>query len=416
MKLIDGVMSWLNHRRLRDYPRMMLLVVWLILGINIGFRNGWIGYFGQVVGGDFIMFYSTGLLFREKADSIYDYESQLTTQQAIIAPTSLPGLNPFMNPPYVAPIYSLLTILPLVWSFVGWTLLMIAFASMSVVLITMLLPSRIKDKGLSSVSLFILTMSFFPFIESLQAGQNSGLTLLLMMCIVFFILKDKPFLTGISAGLLLYKPQYIFGFLIIWLVWKNYRAWLGFIMIAFAWIGTFYMLNGFETFQIYANLSEVFLLLPYIEGFPGYLLVTLYGLFTTVFPQSYQTILYSITQAGFLLSCVLLAYFAYTTRKNTSKARIPVITLAMILPLFATPYSLLHDLVILIPGFILWVIYDPNRELIIAAALVYLGTFMFTLISAVSQVALNSIIVISLFVAITLHLIKKPFHVEAAMT
>src|SRR4030065_2825321 len=125
-------MTIINARRLKDYPRLMLFSTWLILGVNLLFHQGWIGAFGQVIAGDFIMFYSTGLISRTNPDFIFDYETQLNTQQALVAPSILPGYNPYMNPPFVAPIYSLLTYITLNWALLLWTFLAILSVFLSV--------------------------------------------------------------------------------------------------------------------------------------------------------------------------------------------------------------------------------------------------------------------------------------------
>ena len=78
--------------------------------LNLLLHQGWIGAFGQVIAGDFIMFYSTGEIYRSNPTLIYDFDTQNQTQQALVAPSVLPGYNPYMNPPFVAPFFSLLTL------------------------------------------------------------------------------------------------------------------------------------------------------------------------------------------------------------------------------------------------------------------------------------------------------------------
>jgi hypothetical protein len=414
MRNLKGTSTWINEKRLRDYPRLMLIATWLIIVLNILFRDGWQGGLGQIIGGDFIMFYSTGRLYNEDPSKIYNYDQQAQIQQALASPTILPGLNPYMNPPYVAPIYSLLTALPLPWAFLTWTVSMIILAFISVRVLIMIVPDETKIKGLNYTQLLILVLSFFPFIESLQAGQNSGLTLLLMTGLIYFTSKEKHFLSGVVAGLMIYKPQYILGFLILWVVWKNIKSLAGFALVALAWIGSFYLANGSELFRDYQNLSQVFILLPYFEGFPAYILVTLYGLLSTLLPQSAQPFTYGLTQAVLVGSVTALALYAFNTRHKPIIDRIPAIVLAILLPLLATPYALLHDLVILIPGFVLWTRYDPRRELLLAAITIYFGAFFLTLLSALNHIALNALLVIGLVALIIYYLARRPLHSSAS--
>jgi hypothetical protein len=227
-----------------------------------------------------------------------------------------------------------------------------------------------------------------------------------MTCLIYFTLKEKHLLVGIFSGMMIYKPQYILGILILWVVWKNIKSLAGFALISLLWVGIFFLTHGIGLFQTYQDLSQVFLILPYLEGFPAYLLVTLYGFLTTIFPQQGQPFIYGFSQVVLVGGSLALAYFAYRNRKAPMIARTPVITLAILLPLMATPYALLHDLVILIPAFILWSRYNPSRELLTASIVIYLGTFILTLLSALSQLALNAVLVISLFTLVTLWLIR----------
>jgi hypothetical protein len=399
--------SWINQKRLRDYPRLMLLATWLILLLNLLFRSGWQGGLGQIIGGDFIMFYATGLTYNDSPEQIYNYDLQTQTQQSLVAPTVLPGINPYMNPPYVAPLYTLLTTLPLTWSYLSWTVLMIIFAILAAIMMMSILPNGIVAKGLSRGQLIILVMSFFPLIESFQAGQNSALTLFLMTCVIFLTIKERNFLAGIFAGFMIYKPQYILGFLILWVVWKNWKALAGFSLVAIFWIGSFYIAHGFGLFRTYQELSQVFVMLPYIEGFPAYILVTLYGLLSTLFPQSAQPYTYAFSQFVLGMSIIALAMYAFSLRHKSTLERIPAITLAILLPLFATPYALLHDLVLVIPAFVLWAHYQPSRSLLLAAIATYFGAFFLTLVSALSHIALNAMLVIGLIALIILCLVKR---------
>lgn len=392
-------MPILNTRRIRDYPRLMLFSTWLIMLLNLLLHQGWIGAFGQVIAGDFIMFYSTGEIYRTNPFMIYDYQTQYQTQQALVAPTVLPGYNPYMNPPFVAPFFSLLTFISLHWALLIWSILAVLSVFLSVELILRLVPSNHKIPGLTFVQLAIIVLSFFPFIEGLIAGQNHWLTLLLTTGIVFFMFKEKWYLSGILAGLLIYKPQFVLGFIILWFVWGKFKALSSFAVTAACWVGLFTLINGLDLYQTYLHLSHVFMDLPYIPGFPNYLLVTFYGFLTSFFTHDMQPILSLLSQSLLIISMLGLAWLAYTLRKADMYGRIPAVVAALILPLIATPYALLHDMVILIPAFVLWSIYSNSRKFIIISALIYLGAFFLTLAAALTKIAWVSLLTMALFIA-----------------
>lgn len=400
-------MTIINARRLKDYPRLMLFSTWLILGVNLLFHQGWIGAFGQVIAGDFIMFYSTGLISRTNPDFIFDYETQLNTQQALVAPSILPGYNPYMNPPFVAPIYSVLTYISLHWALLLWTILAILSVFLSVHWLRKLIPFDHKIPELSYSQLVIIVLSFFPFIEGLQAGQNHWLTLLLITGIIYSMFKEKWYLSGFLAGLLIYKPQFVLGFIIIWFIWGNFKALISFALVTFGWVGLFALGNGLDLFRTYIQLSQVFMDLPYIPGFPNYLLVTFYGLLTSFLPQDVQPTLSALSQTLFIISALGLAWLAYKLRKNALLDRIPAIVAALLFPLLATPYALLHDMVILIPAYVLWAIYSYSRNFVYISVAIYLGVFILTLVAALTKIAWVSLLVLGLFVVLVVWIFSK---------
>ncbi len=393
-------MTMLNAKRLRDYPRLMLFSTWLILAVNLLFHQGWIGAFGQVITGDYIMFYSTGTIYRSNPSLIFDYDTQTRTQQALVTPSILPGYNPYMNPPFVAPLYSLLTFIPLHWSVTLWTILAIASIFLSVYWLLKLIPANRNIPELSHGQLIIIVLSFFPFIEGLQAGQNHWLTLLLTVGIIYSMFTERWFLSGVFAGLLIYKPQFVLGFIIIWLIWKKFKALSSFTVVAIGWVGWFTISNGLDLYRAYLKLSQVFMGLPYIAGFPKYLLVTFYGLLTSFFPQNTQPILSILSQSLLLISALGLAWLAFKLRKAGMYERIPAIVAAIIFPLLATPYALLHDMVILIPAFVLWAIYSYTKNFLYISASIYLGAFLLTLLAALTKIAWVSLLVVGLLIVL----------------
>lgn len=276
-------MSIINAKRLRDYPRLMFITSWTILALNLLFRQGWLGALGQIIGSDFITLYGAGLANRTDLAHLYDFSVQGEIQQALIEPTLLPGTNPFISPPYVASIYSLFTYIPPALALILWTLLSVLITMGAVRLLAHLLPESIKSK-LGYWQLLIIVFSFFPFIEGLQVGQNHSLTLLLVTCVLIFTLSERWFLAGSMAGLMIYKPQLVLGFLLIWIIWRKYKALAAFATVALLWAGSYLIINGISPFLTYLNASRDLVLLPYVPGFPGYLLLTIYGFFTTLFP------------------------------------------------------------------------------------------------------------------------------------
>jgi hypothetical protein len=396
------IKNFLNARRIRDYPRLMLLTTFAILCINLLLRQGWVGAFGQVIGGDFLMFYSTGLLYQSDPSMIYDNAEQFQIQQSLVEPGTINGLNPFMNPPYVAALFSGLTYLPLPWSFITWTFLSIIFTAVSVYLISPRIPEKLRLAGLTDKQYLIIMLSFFPFIEGLIAGQNHALTLLLVTGLLVSAKKERWFISGALAGALIYKPQLILGLLIVWVVWKNIKALSGFAVVVVLWAGSYILINGITPFLEYIHVSQSFMSLPYTEGFPGYIIITLYGLLTSILPASMVQILQLISQIGFILAAGLVAWIAIRQRKSHITDQIPVLALGLILPLAFSPYVQLHDLLFIVPIFIIWASYDTSPRVFYAAVITYAGAFILTLFAAITGIAWMALITMGLFWLMTI--------------
>jgi len=46
-------MSFINQERLKNYPRIIAIVIWVIFFINTIFRQGWVGRIGSHISFDF---------------------------------------------------------------------------------------------------------------------------------------------------------------------------------------------------------------------------------------------------------------------------------------------------------------------------------------------------------------------------
>jgi hypothetical protein len=64
--------------------------------------------------------------------------------------------------------------------------------------------------------------------------------------------------------------------------------------------------------------------------------------------------------------------------------------------LIATPYTLVHDLVILIPFFVLWAYQDPGKPALYAAIATYFSSLLLPTISYAVGLALLAIIPLGL--------------------
>jgi hypothetical protein len=295
----------------------------------------------------------------------------------------------------------------------AWTILIVLCAALAVYWMRRdLAPASLINAGLSYFQLLILTLSFFPFIEGLQVGQNHGLTLLLITGILAFSIKERGWAAGVCAGLLLYKPHFAAGFVLLWLVWKNYRALAGFTLVALGWAGAVFVQHGLAPFLNYVEQVPSLMQMIYMDGFGAYLEVTPYGLLTSLLPQSAWRVIIIIIQVILALMSLLLLWYAWKVRKNSPEERLPAMILAILYPLLAAPHALLHDLIILIPAFILWARLSPSRCRLYLAVGVYLAAFLLPPLAYYSGAALLAFIPVGLLGVFlrmaSLHLFHPP--------
>jgi hypothetical protein len=262
-----------------------------------------------------------------------------------------------------------------------------------------LTPPWLVQAGLTRSKLIIVLLSFLPFFEGFQAGQNHGLTFLLVTGITVATLSGRWYLAGLLAGFLLYKPQFVLGFLIIWLIWREYKAVASFTAVALAWAGVVVVSHGFGPYLAYLRTFDQTLWLPYIEGWPAYLMTTPYGLLVTLFPQDWLSAILWFTRLLTVSASAGIAWFAYRCRDVSCSNRHPVLVFALLYPFFATPYVLLHDLLILVPVFLL---LSADREvagrLLYAAIFTYFGALVLLLLGQKFNVALFVLIPAGLLV------------------
>lgn len=374
-------MPFLNPRRLRDYPRLIGIVLWAVWELEVLLHHGWRSGLGPILGSDFITLYGAGLLYRWSPERLYDFRAQAQIQAALITPTPYPGLNPFISPPYVAMAYGLLTALPLALAYALWSSLTLGWVLHATWGLRRFLPEAVRAAGLSFPQMVILILLFFPFLAGWRLGQNHGLTLWLITGILLAQRAGRPGLAGLLAGLLLYKPQFVLGFLILWAAWKEVRALTAFGAVAVLWLGLSLWTGSAAPYGAYLAQDRLLLPLPWVEG-----------LFATLLPPAAQPTL----RVGSLIALLLLgsglAFAARPLGGRPFQAQAPAWMLALLYPILALPYALIHDLILLIPILTLWAAVRPTRRLLYTAVAVYLGALILPFLGALLHLALPALL------------------------
>jgi hypothetical protein len=397
-----GLPNWLNSKRLRDYPRLILIACSLVLLLNLVFHQGWIGgLLRLLMWGDFVVYYAGGLLYKTDIAHLYDPAIQESSQLHLISPTIPPGVTLYSYPPHAALLHSILSYLSLALSLILWCLLSIYCIILAAQLLQRyLVPERLLQKGLTTVQLSILIFSSFAFIEGFAAGQMHAITLLLMVGILVATIKEKWFLAGLLAAGLTYKPQFVVGFLLVWLVWNKFYPILVFILFSLIWNGFVLITKGISPYLSYLDFLKKMVYLPYVEeGFPTAILATPYSLVASLIPFRYSTLWNQVYYGIVALILVAFCWLIYKTRNLPINKQNQVLAMAMLFPLLITPYALLHDLLLLVPILIL-LAYDPSQDerLLYVTIVVYIAMLLLPALGIPLKVALTGLIPAFVFI------------------
>jgi len=393
-------MNFINQKRLTYYPRLIAIVYWAIFIINAILRRGWKGGIGGLISFDFLTFYAIGKIYWSDVDNLYNFATQFRVEQEIYLPTSLgSGGNIFSYPPYVAVISGILNFFPYDLAYLTWTLLSLIFISIAVLwLVRDLVHPELVNAGLSYPQMLVVTFSFFPVIFGLNLGQNHGLTFLLVTGIIVLSLKEKWYIAGFFGGLLAYKPHLVLGFLIIWLVWRKYKAIVAFLLVAAAWFFSVILTQGFQPYLDYLNILPQLAELPY--GVGRFVELSLFALIATILPRDALNGILIFNQLMLIACSIGLAWIAYRLRDRPMDERLPAFILSLLYPFFVAPHILIHDMVVLLPFFLLWSQLSHSKHVLYAAIVVYFGSLFFIFITYPTEIALLALIPIGLLIVL----------------
>jgi hypothetical protein len=401
--------TWLNSKRLRDYPRLFLVASWLIILLNFILHRGWIGGLtGILIGGDFISNYSGGMLYSTDISRLYDPIAQQEVQVALIAPSQSPGFAPFISPPHVAMAMSWLDPISLQSAFIGWQVLNLICVFISAYLIyRYILPRQFTNNQIDTTQLSIIILSTFAFVVGFTAGQSHGITLLLTTGMIVAMLKEKWIIAGLLGSLLTYKPQFVLGFLICWLLWRRIGAVLGFGIFTAIWQIPVLLSNGIKPYFGYLAFTRTLMYLPYAkESFPISIMATPYALFSTLLPVNWSKGVQILYVFGGIILVTLLCYIIITARSGSKNLRTWVYVSILLFPLIIAPHTLLYDLIILVPAIILLSGIDDHRQNLLKFSVIcYVGVLILPLIGYSLKIALTA----SIPIAFLIYLIRTYF-------
>lgn len=157
--------------------------------------------------GDFPAFYAAGKLMKAFPEKLYDPSSQAIVQQ-MYWPEMKASYLYFAYPPQIALLFRPLAEFHPQLAQSIWIM-----SQLCCVMLSFLLCNRIvHNTGKNWLWDVLLAFSFLPLTVAVLSGQNTALTMLLLVISIFLSSKEKStwkFIAGLILGLLAYKPHYL---------------------------------------------------------------------------------------------------------------------------------------------------------------------------------------------------------------
>jgi hypothetical protein len=185
----------------------LMWVVWIVSTVG---GRGNLDLNEQVIGTDHSAFHTAAVMIAEGSGAdVYDYPDLPAFKRRQEELTGKPDfLDPFRNPPLYAMLYVPTARLSyaaayLVWAAIGLCLLIGGLRLIG---------------GRPIGSCLLWSLSFYPVFAAISFGQNTLLSFAVFALVYHLLVRDRLFVAGIVAALLLYKPQLLLGFGVWWLL------------------------------------------------------------------------------------------------------------------------------------------------------------------------------------------------------
>jgi len=212
--------SWLGSGQARRFAVALLAALAISFVATLASGEGADTAAGRL-GGDYPAFYAAGRIAADgDLDEVNDLE-RLEREQADLFPADEDeGFLTWAYPPHVALLYQPLAALPYRPSYAVHTGLMVVAFVAAVRLLRPLVP-WVARAMLPAVA---LGLAAWPMFRGIGAGQNTALTLLLLVGAWRASAEGRDELAGVLLGLLLFKPQLAVLAIALWAVTGRWRA------------------------------------------------------------------------------------------------------------------------------------------------------------------------------------------------
>lgn len=331
----------LTPRRL-SYAWMAGSILWVSWLISIAFGPRYHDLADQVIGTDYLQYYTAGYLVRtNESAQLYNMNYLFQLERTIIGP-ELKSYYGFITPPFLAWLFVPFSMLNYPVSFALWSILSLLALWMAIYLL------NAEDRTRT----FLWSLTWFPIFATISFGQNSLLSLLLVALSYRLWQKGYLFSAGLVISLLSYKPQLLLGVTLLWLLdWSEQRKTLAGLALGSGFLALLCFGLLPEASQAYwVFVRTVLPDLPNWEHFPLHHLHTVRGFWRLLLP-SFPLLADGITLIFSSLGIAVFLRFRQQFRNRPELCFAGSICLTM----WITPHAMIYDwTLLLIPAILLW--------------------------------------------------------------
>jgi len=334
----------LTLRRARAHAVVVILIFAAVYAVGVLRRRGLVDGFGHVIGGDLLTpRMAAKIVLDGRGAELYDFSLQMDYQRAALAPETIPG-HPFIWPPWVALFYTPWAHVPQGPALVMWTAC--SLACLVTALLVMARAAPLTGSHWPSTLLF--SLSFYPVLEGLMAGNNSLWSLPIFALMYRALRSGNDATAGALLGLQFYRPQLAVAALVVFAAKRRWRILVGAAAVGMVCMLLSVLCIGARTPLEWLVLAPTHNRLIFEPGMPYALLSMVSAIF--LLPLGPEHLTAGMT-AGVLASlgllALLLAMWAGPWEPHAEPFVLRFAALLVVSPLVAQ-YLLLHDLAILI--------------------------------------------------------------------
>jgi hypothetical protein len=321
--------------------------------------------FGHPVALDLINRYAAGqLAIHGQGRSIYSVPLQILVQQQVLPGWRPEFFAPYISPPVVAYLYAPFAMVSFSVAAVLWISISTALLFVSFRLIWPLVPV-IRDQGVGTALIVIFASP--PVRELLLNGQDSAISLLLLVLGLRLLLGRRDLAAGAILGLGAFKPQLFLFIPLLLLLQRRWAGLWGWGATTLALVVASAALAGSDGIQAYITLVTSDALREGISVL-NWKMDSLVALARAVFGGPVAFLGAPFTA---VIDIVVLALFFRAARRPTTDSRSfsLIYALAVLAGVVASPYLFVYDCTILIlPAMIL--LNEAPERLVIRLSIV----------------------------------------------